>query len=245
MVGTGLTDPYLKLDWAKRHLEALDADLKIFHESKPCRFSSQDDLKNQRHILSVDLADVPDNICLRCGDAFYCMRASLDQLVWRLAKLTVTIPDRTQFPIVENWDSDSLGRFKKHLIGVPDDAVAIIRDLQPANRPASVKENLLWRLNAMCNLDKHRRIPANGSEVQFFLPTATDPSLITFETFDNYGIFSVPLAHKGKLDMHPEVTLQVIFGDATSGVRVGPDDILAIYEFLSNSVLPRFVRFFT
>ncbi len=27
MRGTGLADPYLKLDWAKRHLDALDADL--------------------------------------------------------------------------------------------------------------------------------------------------------------------------------------------------------------------------
>ena len=245
MIGTGLTDPYLKLDWAKRHLEALDADLKVFHESNPCRFTGKDDLENQRHILRVDLDDVPDHICLRCGDAFYCMRASLDQLVWRLAKLTVTIPDRTQFPIIENWDSDSLGRFKKYLIGVPDTAVAIIKDLQPANRPTAVKEHLLWRLNAMCNLDKHRRIPANGSEVQFFLPTGADASMETIETFDDHGIFSVPLAHKSKLDIHPKVTYQVIFGDATSGVRIDPDDIRAIYEFLSNSVLPRFVRFFT
>lgn len=245
MIGTGLTDPYLKLDWAKRHLEALDADLKVFHESKPCRFSSQDDLEHQRHILRVDLDDVPDPICLRCGDAFYCMRACLDQLVWRLAKLNVTIPDRTQFPIIEEWNKDSLGRFKDNLRDVPADAVAIIRDLQPANAPASAKGNLLWRLNAMCNLDKHRRIPANGSEVQFFLPTGADISMVTIETFDDYGIISVPLAHKSKLDIHPKVTYQVIFGDATSGVRIGPDDIRAIYEFLSDSVLPKFVRFFT
>jgi hypothetical protein len=203
MRGTGLTDPYLKLDWAKRHLEALDADLRVFHESKPCRFTSRDDVENQRHILRVDLDDVPDHICLRCGDAFYCMRACLDQLVWRLAKLTVTIPERTQFPIIEKWDSDSLGRFAPQTQGVPADALAIIKDLQPANRPATVKENLLWRLNAMCNLDKHRRIPANGSEVQFFLRTGADPSNITFETLDNFGIFSVPLADKGKLNIHP------------------------------------------
>src|SRR6266852_1906168 len=158
MVGTGLTDPYLKLDWAQRHLKAMDDDLLAFHKSNPCRFTGEDDLTNQRYNLRVDLDDVPDHICLRCGDAFYCMRACLDQLVWRLAKLNVTIPDRTQFPIIEDWNSDTLGRFKDNLRDVPPDAIAIIRDLQPANRPASAKENLLWRLNAMCNLDKHRRI---------------------------------------------------------------------------------------
>lgn len=245
MVGTGLTDPYLKLDWAKRHLDAMDEDLLAFHKSNPCRFTTNEDFENQRYSLRVDLDDVPDPICLRCGDAFYCMRACLDQLVWRLAKLNVTIPDRTQFPIIEDWNSDTLGRFKDNLRDVPPDAIAIIRDLQPANRPASAKENLLWRLNAVCNLDKHRRIPANGSEVQFFLPTGADASMVTFETFDDHGIFSVPLAHKSKLDIHPQITYQVIFGDATSEVRIGPDDIRAIYKFLSDNVLPRFVRFVT
>jgi hypothetical protein len=172
------------------------------------------------------------------------MRASLDQLVWRLAKLTVTIPGHTQFPIIEKWDSDSLGRFNKFLIGVPADAVAIIKDLQPANRPASAKEHLLWRLNAMCNLDKHRRIPANGSQVEFFLPQGRGADII-YTAFDNYGTFSVPLADKVKLDIHPEVTFQVVFGDITSGVTIGPEDIRNIYKFLSDSVLPRFVRFFT
>jgi hypothetical protein len=165
--------------------------------------------------------------------------------VWRLAKLTLTIPERTQFPIIEKWDSDSLGRFASQTQGVPADAVAIIKDLQPANRLATVKENLLWRLNAMCNLDKHRRIPANGSEVQFFLRTGADPSNIAFETFDNYGIFSVPLADKSKLNIHPQVTFQVVFGDITSGVAIGPEGIFDIYRFLSDSVLPRFLRFFT
>jgi hypothetical protein len=100
--GLGLTDPYLKLDWAKRHLEALDDDLEVFHHSDSCRLTYEDDPENMRHILRVQLVDVPDHISLRCGD---------------------------------------------------------------------VEENLLWRLNAMCNLDKHRRIPANGSEVFFcYLP---------------------------------------------------------------------------
>jgi hypothetical protein len=97
----------------------------------------------------------------------------------------------------------------------------------------------------MCNLDKHRRIPANGSEVQFFLPAGTDLRTITFQAFENYGILSVPLADKSKLNIHPEVTFQVVFGDITSGVSIGPEGIFDIYQFLSDSVLPRFVRFFT
>jgi len=244
MSASGLTDPYLKLDWAKRHLEALDADLETFHKSNPCRFSSEDDFENQRYILRVELDQVPDHIPLRCGDAFYCMRACLDQLVWRLAKLNITIPDgRVKFPVIEKWDNDSRGRFKVQLRDVPPDAIAIIRDLQPANGTAPVESHHLWRLNAMCNLDKHRRIPANGSEVLFHLPIG-DPTAVTFETFDDCGIMTVPLADKSKLNFNPNVTFQVNFGDKTARVVLGPTDIRDIYKFLSDSVLPRFVRFF-
>ena len=243
VIGTGLTDPYLKLDWAKRHLKLLDRYLRVFHKSNPCRFSSKDDLENQRHILRVDLDDVPDHIPLRCGDAFYCMRSSLDQLVWRLAKINVVIPDRrVQFPIIETWDDDTRGRFKVQLTDVPADAIAIIRSLQPAEGSGPFEDHLLWRLNAMCNLDKHRRIPANGSEVKFHLPTP--PSTVSFEAFDNYGIFSVPLADKAKLNLHPEVTFKVVFGDPTTRVALNPDDIGEIYKLISERVLPSFMRFF-
>ena len=55
---------------------------------------------------------------------------------------------------------------------------------------------------------------------------------------------SVPLADKAKLNLHPNVTFQVTFGDATARVILGPLDIRDIYNFISNSVLPSFLRFF-
>jgi hypothetical protein len=170
MFGTGLTDPILKLDWAKKHLDTLDADLLAFHNSKPCRFFASEDLENQRYILRVELKDVPDDIPLRCGDAFYCMRSCLDQLVWRLASLKVAVPGRTQFPIIERWDSYGNSKFIDSLPDVPGEAVAIIRDLQPASRSHPPEAHLLWRLNAICNLDKHRKIPAHGRHQTPYAP---------------------------------------------------------------------------
>jgi hypothetical protein len=239
----GLTDAYLKLNWAKRHLDGLDEALQSFHESNPCRFSGKDDLANGKYLLKVELDNVPDEIPLRCGDAFYCMRACLDQLVWSLAKLTVVIPEHTQFPIIESWTADGCSRFKRHLRGVPDAAVAVIRELQPAESATPVQMNHLWRLNAMCNLDKHRRIPANGSHVDFALPKAMLGS-VKFEMSETCGVISVPLADKHKLDLHPQARFQVNLGDATAGVNLGPHDIRDIYNFLNEGVLPRFIRFF-
>jgi hypothetical protein len=240
---SGLADPYLKLNWAKRHLEALDAELESFHKTNPCRFSREDDLKGNRHVLRVELPDIPDPICLMCGDAFYCMRSCLDQLVWRLAKTTVVIPDGTQFPIFGKWGDREIKKFSRWLNGVPGDAVAIIRELQPANSSAPPEAHPLWRINAMCNLDKHRRIPANGCQVDIRLPNARRGG-VTYETFDSGAVLSVPLSRKRELDLDPKVSFQVVFGDATAKVRMGPRDIRDVYKFVADRVLPRFVRFF-
>lgn len=243
MRSSGLSDPYLKLNWAKHHLDALDEELEAFHRSEPCRFTREDNLKDGRHYLRVKLMDIPDNIALMCGDAFYCMRSCLDQLVWRLAKIHKIVPERVQFPVIEQWDADGEKLFKRHLRNVPGGAVSIIRSLQPANAVDSMKSHHLWRLNAMCNLDKHRRIPVRGCVVDFNLPTA-DPHLVKTETSDDGGAISVPIACKEQLDLDPNVSFQVVFGDDTAGVALGPSDIRDVYEFVSNQVLPRFMRFF-
>src|SRR6267143_2645115 len=233
MTGTGLADPYLKLTWAKKHLDTLDEDLLAFHNTNPCRIFAKEDLENQRYVLRVYLSDVPDHIPLRCGDAFYCMRSCLDQLVWRLAELKVSKPGHTQFPIIESWvNNEGSSKFIGWLPDVPDEAIAIIRDLQPANRATSPESHPLWRLNAICNLDKHRKIPAQGSHIALKLPTP--PGTFRIEEFPNNTVLSVPLAEKSKLDMHPEVAFEVVFGDPEARVLIGPHEIRDIYKFVSN-----------
>src|ERR1019366_8875537 len=103
----GMVNPYLKLRWAEKHLNALQVLIAAFNngldQSKPCTFTREDDLENQRHILRVKLLDVPDPIPLTVGDAFYNMRACLDQLIWSLANRPGQ-PfglEGTQFPILE------------------------------------------------------------------------------------------------------------------------------------------------
>lgn len=47
---------------------------------------------------------------------------------------------------------------------MPPEAAKIIESLQPYNtpNPTDVKIHLLWRLNKLCNIDKHTRIPVHG-----------------------------------------------------------------------------------
>jgi hypothetical protein len=90
----------MKLAWAKAHLKLLDSEIEKFSQSNPYTLTRNDDLEQRRHVLRFNLLDVPDHICLIAGDAIYNMRASLDQLVWSLARLS-GIPKRTAFPIID------------------------------------------------------------------------------------------------------------------------------------------------
>ena len=136
-----LTDPYLKLSRAKEHIDSLAVELRAFYESKPYGFTSYEDIENARYILRAKLSEVPDKIPLILGDAVNCMRASLDQLVWSLAKLTTVIPNKTQFPIHDKSDAKSRKVFKRDLRGVPPDAVREIDSFQPYKRTTGVQSH--------------------------------------------------------------------------------------------------------
>jgi hypothetical protein len=248
----GLLDPYLKLGRAKVHLEALDVELKRFiRKGKPYAFDRYDDLAKQRHVLRFKHNDVPDTPCLIVGDALYCMRSALDQLLWSLSKLTITSPPTTvQFPIFGHVPRSKkvIKRFRDQVIGVPDKAIDEIKSFQPYHRGASYKAHPLWRLNAMCNLDKHRRIPANGGEILVHVPPGT-AKLVTIESLDDCLIMSIPIAYKAKLQLDPRVTVTVNFGQGDP--TIDPDSLVEnrdglweIHNFVGNYVLPRFVRFF-
>lgn len=244
-----MRNPYLKLSWAKHHLEALDIEIRKFCTSSSARaITREDDLENQRHILRIQLVDVPDHICLIAGDAFYNMRSALDQLVWSLARLS-GIPKRTQFPIVERLTIKSLERFNKQLSGVPPGAICEIEALQPFHRGAAFKTHPLWRLDEICNLDKHRRIPANGSVADLFFPDLTPEDLETgtvrLEISDDQGEVSIPIALKHKMKVDPTFSVSVNFGGDTSGISESLNEIAEIYNFVAQNVLPRFASFFS
>jgi hypothetical protein len=266
----GLADPYLKLGRAKMHLDALDALLKEFTGPKAYTVRRYDDLKQKRYCFECELLDVPDDSCLTAGDAFYNMRSCLDQLVWSLSGLTrANPPETTQFPIFNcpPCEDKDIERWNRQIAGVPPKAIEKIKSFQPYHRGKSYKAHPLWRLNALCNLDKHRRIPANGSEVLVTFPNMTrgdllglpahggaasgkNPLDLRVEAFDDRHIVSVPLADKGKLQLNPSISFKVNFGQ---GDARHPDKFTVcedgkglwdIYKFVADVVLPGFLRFF-
>jgi hypothetical protein len=244
----GIENAQTKLAWAQTHLKLLNLEIEKFSQSNPYTLTAVDDLEHERYILRLQLSDVPSHICLIAGDAIYNMRSSLDQLVWSLARLN-GIPKRTAFPIVDGptLTTSKLKSFENSLVGVPAGAICEIAALQPYHRGAAYKSHPLWRLNEICNLDKHRRIPANGSAAILNFPKITpeeSASILTIETTDTGFVISAPIAFKHKLDPHSTMQFAVNFGGDVSGISETFRSLDNIHKFIAESVLPRFEGFF-
>ncbi len=243
-----LADPYLKTTRAKEHLEALREQLDAFSKSKPYSIVREDDIEHQCHRVSIKVVDTPDRITLIVGDLLYCLRSALDQLVWFLAKLTLSYPEHTQFPILDVLNAGARKTFEKQTAGVPADAVEIIESLQPYHRPdaAAIQSDPLWRLNALCNIDKHRRIPVHGSVSDLHWPHATAAlvAAMTVELDQDNVMVTIPAIYKSQMALDPEFSINVMFGDFTADVSCDFAGIERIYDCVTDGVIPKFTRFF-
>ncbi len=240
---SSLTDPYLKTARAKEHLDELRERLRKFREDEPISFKREDDLTNQQHVVRIKIKGVPDKITLIAGDFLYCLRSSLDQLVWALAKSVGSYPKGTQFPIFEQRDQ---GKFNRNTLGVPPGAIAVIESYQPYNAqsPTVMKEHLLWQLNKLCNIDKHRRIPTDATVIDFNFPDFPR-KFISLAKFDHDAeIITVPLELKEYMKINPMANLNVTFGDSYESIRCDFARLEQMYEFVAHKLIPEFATFF-
>ena len=200
-----------------------------------------DDVDRQLCEISGKMDDVPDRIHLIAGDFLYCLRSSLDQLVWCLARLEErTYPKHTQFPIYMERTPSNVERFKRHTRGVPAAAVTVIEGLQPYNAP-DPKFTLLGHLNALCNIDKHRRLPVLGSVTDF--PLSKLAASVIWKD-EKTGKLFIPIQSKGFLDFEAQPKIELTFGDYAENLGVQFSGFERMFDLVANSIIPRFQRFF-
>lgn len=241
----GIANAKAKLAWAQKHLETLNAELREFCRPESYGITQYEDIPNQRFVFSYLIPIVPLSISLTVGDVFYNMRSSLDQLVWALARLD-GIPGNVQFPITSDTEPKTRKRFLGQLTRVPPDAINAIDKLQPYHRGASLTGHPLWRLNEMCNLDKHRRIPIQSSAWRVDFPQARrDQSGIEVETVNERMIITVPLSRKGEFQVYECAPVEILFGGDSSGIAEAYGGIVEIHDFIAKEVLPNFEGFFS
>ncbi|MGA2273044.1 MAG: hypothetical protein ABSH00_05785 [Bryobacteraceae bacterium] len=240
-------DAKLKVGRAREHLDSLKRGLAAFRESNPCSVFREEDVEHQRYRLRIEVKEYPVRIALIVGDLFYCLRCALDQMVFALAKGDKAVyPVGTQFPIIERLNSKGRREFERYTAGIPAEALDVIDALQPYRRAdgAPATTNLLWCLNLMCNIDKHRRIPVHSEVAIINFPKFPQAQrhLLTFE--DDNTVVSGPLSMKDEMAFDPTGSFQVVFGDSKEGIEMGLDRIEQIHDLVANKVIPSLSRFF-
>ncbi len=240
-----LADPRMLMERAAEHLKEANTELKAFYHSNPVLFSTEVNNEVGWCIIRVAVTKPPPpRIGVIVGDATHNMRAALDHLAWQLALTQTPEPYwRTEFPITDCATGDTRRQFNRVVQSLPTDAVDIIRELQPYNRGEAEEEHPLWLLDKLCNIAKHVMIPVHSTFLEFKIPRVESLRYIFLPGGGAW--FAVPVAHKELVDRIPKPRAGVGFGMQERGLNIDPEQVLGIYEFIRDDVLPQFAGFFS
>jgi hypothetical protein len=240
----------LKRQWAQKHLETLQSHIERFCNDYPYEITGEENIEAGIIVLKTIHPPILKAVdaSLAFGDFICCLRSSLDHLAWQLAGLSGKRPGREVFfPIYEQNTIDVQVKIAKATFGIPDEAIALIKSFQPYHAGGDNKSTHLWRLNTLWSIDKHRHISAFSTMTtwQYCLRNGyREGKTLPIEQIDNCTIMTLPITYKGEVEFNPEVTSDLRFIDDFEDIDVGLKDLVEIYEYVANAVLPAFSRFF-
>jgi hypothetical protein len=167
-LGTGRMDSYLlKLERARHHLDTLDDEVKAFLDGNPGRILPEFDAATRRVTMTFLASDPPEALGALIGDFLFNLRSALDHLVYQLTPQDSGIDPRTiSFPVYSDADEFSVRRSNGaparlsglyKIRGLPDGAQTAVERLQPYH-DGLLRDQPLWLLNELCNIDKHRTV---------------------------------------------------------------------------------------
>ena len=244
----------LKLVRAEEHLRSLDLKIKEYFDSNPCEVVKKSEGKEVYFILSIREQPPPEFGPI-IGDCLHNMRSALDHLLWQL--LRFPLPDgvranRLTFPIflneiayLEAVSSNGLSRC------VSEDALAIIKRMQPYHGGDWANMHALWVIHELSNRDKHRMIHTTvgaatsdhvvltGTMNPTFFSGVINPGILE----DGAELIRVPLALSPTERM--KVNVRFRFFVALKEAEPWTDDAVTAYldrcfDFLKNELVPAF-----
>jgi hypothetical protein len=156
-------DIRLKIEWAKHHFRELYSVIRSFVRPNPYRILVQRDPQTREvlYCVSNDVA-VPRDIGLRTGDVIQNLRTAPDYLGCALVTANGgVVTNRSGFPILDNplTAPHEQKMFARKVKGMSSTAV----DLIPSINAYKGGNDILWRLHALNNIDKHRLLVTVGA----------------------------------------------------------------------------------
>ncbi len=187
----------VKVDRARRRLNELSEELSAFAATGPYKVETKRDPSTRRLIYFLShVAEPPTAIRVLAGEILQSVRSALDHLAYQLVQVGTGTPGpftHVYFPICADAAKyASQKRSKTH--GMRASALAAIDSIQPYRGG----NDILWQLDKLNNIDKHRLLIAVGSAYHSVdvLPSAVAPmSLVAPEAlkaFESMELFLEP-----------------------------------------------------
>lgn len=156
----------LKLNRAEAHLHSVMAMINEFFRTEFFETSTEIDRRGRLIGRAINVKQPPPELSVLIGDCVFNYRSALDQLAYALAAgNTDQLPDsyaRTSaFPIYQTGPKyrGRRGRpARVRMRGMSATAQAVIERLQPFHRRKYPELRLLWMLEELSNVDKHRLV---------------------------------------------------------------------------------------
>jgi hypothetical protein len=230
--------------------------------------------RQRRAILRVkNLRQPPEEISLLIGEFVYSVRSALDHAAYDLTEwesgtpLSGTIAKSSAFPIFNNGreyrkreknGKPSRGSGLYKIRGMSRDMRAVVERLQPYHRQKNPSARLLWLLEELANVDKHRLLPLTAAALvgsQFRL-SSTSPGPLAVHQIE---VFPGPLKPNAilarfaidgapGLDMNVEAhaVMDIAFSQDGEIKALRGESVIAtlaaIASFVDKSVMPELVK---
>ncbi len=233
----------LKLSRAQEHLDALDAEVRGYIESRPYREVREYDPETHSRAVGLRIVESPrPEWSVRAGDCLYNLRSALDHIAWQLVLANNAQPTRkTEFPIFEHSHVYK-NRVAGKTAGIHPMAVAVIEALQPYHRRKQALTHPLQVLHDLNRIDKHQTLLLVGA----WLPDAAEFH-VNLPGHTNAQVFFFELTTRppqDQVDMYAQSVLQVALEEPTH-LRGRPivGLLREAVEFIRHDLLPRFKPF--
>jgi hypothetical protein len=236
-----LTFASSKLERAREHLDAVKAELKLYAESKPCTMTRTNDVSKGRHIITIQTKDPSDRLYVLVGDFAHNLRCVLDHIVYALiVQATGNIPDsnRVQWPVL---DAQNDKVFNVQVGAMSSEASRLIEGLQPYHHGTDFKAHVLWKLNKLDIIDKHRRMAINKHVFTVHYPDL--PRVGDYKLLDHQSdyVLDIPLELADTLVWYNNAP--TIFFGAENELEVHQEELEVMWTFVATEVLPEFYKF--
>jgi len=234
----------LKIGWAQKHLDAIDATIGSYFAEEPyMRVREYDPQHGQRLAGIRMLKTPPTNLALMIGDYLHNIRSALDHLAWQLVIASGREPtSRTEFPIYKDasiYEERTSGIAIKPF--VTEDIRTLVESTQPYHRGNDARTHPLWTMHCLSNIDKHRTLHTASIWIErgerFTLGARPGTEDIVF--------FFQGEPSESEMDVQIQTALSVSFLEPT--YLLGRPIVRQLGEslkFVREDLLPRFEPFF-